>query len=1495
MTLSDGHRVPLRLVAAVAFPAALVFGALPARIRVGNTVLKQPTGGRGVLSYDHRDVADAFFVEVQEKDGAWCPLLGPEAAEAGVRLRDLANGRALEFPLPRPGAPPGDPTRFALEIRSHSCRLVCERPVSGTARSTVRWGFLLRDAACVGATFTARFADGTEKHGELERDPLFADPTLPGVQRLDLESESAPRLRVSCDLPGGFRFSDERRQSRNWKRRVSVTLAGDREQGALSLSFGDSADVSFAHVDLRTVCNLGFADVRSNDGQGGWLDCGEKNDLRMFPLGRRFFAGVPFDIIDPTTNGGRATVVLKGSPRHGESFPASASIPVGGTGATLHVLNATGYADPTKDDGKVVGAYVFVYADGTEEEHETVYGRDIMDWWNMAEKANYVRAWDGTNPQARISIGLSSFAIGRPGVPVATLRAEKRGDSGTLIGLIAATVSDVPLRLTPEKPILGPPALEPLSFRCAAGGGILASWIDPKKLNVEGVTVASGYDAVAGRDDLLVVGATLEGYTKGGPNPEEAQAIADYVRQGGALLIAWPLSPNIDGLGELLPVEKREGSDPIVLMPKEEALTVVPVDADHPVFAGMDLRDFQAQPYYYAVRVKPGGEVLASFSNGEPALVASRHGRGRVLYQALPFTYGYYLGYTHRHPWRRTTYFLKMLYWLAGKEEYAVFLGELPRADRLRESLSDVLSGCRTSLQNVRALAGYLGATESADVLRTEVLELDSAMDTADRYRAALRLRQAAAQYADLLESARALLARVRNAMSALREAADRKAGFALIDVRAGPPVDIGPHGVGVAYCSERSSDNGVRERAFRRQLSRQKELLGFTASASHTALAYFVKRRADPASVDDEDLNLWIYDDLLRVCRDIDWRHFVAVDSGDGRAWTGGCYEYFNKGVPLRAKPGKVYGDHGRRVYQPNIWDRMWRTRRTQVLERVAAYYRDKPEVIGYDLDNEPSAGLGHSADAIQHFRRWLKAKFGSVEALNEALRTQYASLDDIVPATTEEVRKAGLGPSGGRAVWYEWWLFQDDVLVQHVREDYEAIKRVSPAKIVRDRFSDISVTGRSSHGFVARRHPYHRITKYLDMTGLHTWVLYPLDFMRAQANNAAVGFSEYYVLALDGPYDFRLRLHGGAGDVWTVPVVESENVNFAAAQRNLWVAASRGVRSFSIHSPSGGTGVYNMAQPTQVHWRRKLYALKYATAEFARIRGELDGATAISQVALFEPPATVVQSPGSTIEADVYNTEIEQKAIFNALHEPLGVQSDPVAPGADLSRYRVLVFSQPLFMADATEEWAMAFVHEGGVLVATGPIGLYDEHAFPRQSRLRQRIGLLKADRMPFAGDIRFSGGLAVAPASDKASVWRYTFAATAEAEVMARFDDGAPAVVQRRIGQGRVILTAYGLTQTKDIPGQLSLFVLPYLSPPAETTRPVHLFFLEKDGDTIIYAYNRAVAPVTATMEFAQGCTVDDLRAGVRFSTASVGLDLGAGEARVFRCSATASPVR
>lgn len=77
----------------------------------------------------------------------------------------------------------------------------------------------------------------------------------------------------------------------------------------------DGMRSSAVPVDLRPYCTMGFADAKEGDGKGGWSDQGPTNDLSALPVGRHTFAGIPFDLIDPATNGGLACVVLGSAQR----------------------------------------------------------------------------------------------------------------------------------------------------------------------------------------------------------------------------------------------------------------------------------------------------------------------------------------------------------------------------------------------------------------------------------------------------------------------------------------------------------------------------------------------------------------------------------------------------------------------------------------------------------------------------------------------------------------------------------------------------------------------------------------------------------------------------------------------------------------------------------------------------------------------------------------------------------------------------------------------------------------------------------------------------------------------------------------------------------------------------------------------------------------------------------------------------------------------------
>ena len=63
-------------------------------------------------------------------------------------------------------------------------------------------------------------------------------------------------------------------------------------------------------VDISRTVNMGFRDDTAGDGKGGWTDQGPKNDMRSFPVEKRKFANIGFEVTDPAENGGKASLTV---------------------------------------------------------------------------------------------------------------------------------------------------------------------------------------------------------------------------------------------------------------------------------------------------------------------------------------------------------------------------------------------------------------------------------------------------------------------------------------------------------------------------------------------------------------------------------------------------------------------------------------------------------------------------------------------------------------------------------------------------------------------------------------------------------------------------------------------------------------------------------------------------------------------------------------------------------------------------------------------------------------------------------------------------------------------------------------------------------------------------------------------------------------------------------------------------------------------------------
>ena len=172
--------------------------------------------------------------------------------------------------------------------------------------------------------------------------------------------------------------------------------------------WGNAAE--FFPLDLRKQATTGFQDSVANDYMGGWFDEGN-NDLRIFPSGRRTFAGVPFDIMDPVANAGATCIVLRSIRR--PYFPeAVRKIPVNLDQVDfLHILH-TGGGNMQTPQGRVYRCIIH-YEDGAHAEIPVRWNQEIGNWWIPRNLPHADLAWADYNPVGRL-VGVWRLSAANP-------------------------------------------------------------------------------------------------------------------------------------------------------------------------------------------------------------------------------------------------------------------------------------------------------------------------------------------------------------------------------------------------------------------------------------------------------------------------------------------------------------------------------------------------------------------------------------------------------------------------------------------------------------------------------------------------------------------------------------------------------------------------------------------------------------------------------------------------------------------------------------------------------------------------------------------------------------------------------------------------------------------------------------------------------------------------------------------------------------------------
>lgn len=312
--------------------------------------------------------------------------------------------------------------------------------------------------------------------------------------------------------------------------------------------------------DLSAAANVGFADPVAGDGRGGWSDQGPDNDFADVDLARRSYAGVPFTIIDPQANGGRAVLSFRHRTLPTGLERAALGVPAGAHGRWLYLLHTSCWN--SLPPGGLVGEVAVRGGDGAVRTLPVRAGHEVADWWHPAE-LSAARVVTSRMGGAKLGIYLARIDLGAEVEPAAI---ELRSTGAALWIVVGATLSARDLPLPP-----------------AGGPGdpvVIAAGEDWRPLAAAGAVQAGSALDLAAPAPGRLVGAALD-LARGLPaDAAGAAALAAALRHGGCNLVA------LDGAADVLPDRTARFDALLAALRAQDVRVLLRLPGDLAVLAG---------------------------------------------------------------------------------------------------------------------------------------------------------------------------------------------------------------------------------------------------------------------------------------------------------------------------------------------------------------------------------------------------------------------------------------------------------------------------------------------------------------------------------------------------------------------------------------------------------------------------------------------------------------------------------------------------------------------------------------------------------------------------------------------------------------------------------------------------------------------------------------------------------------------------------------------
>jgi beta-galactosidase len=458
------------------------------------------------------------------------------------------------------------------------------------------------------------------------------------------------------------------------------------------------------------------------------------------------------------------------------------------------------------------------------------------------------------------------------------------------------------------------------------------------------------------------------------------------------------------------------------------------------------------------------------------------------------------------------------------------------------------------------------------------------------------------------------------------------------------------------------------------------------------------------------------------------------------------------------------------------------------RLIRHIVAHYKDNPNVIGWQLDNETSSYEAANPDVFIGFQHYLEKKFGTPEALSNAWFLNYWG-EDL--HTWEDLpRRDGTISTGYKLEWTRWsqmrvtdFLHWQAELVrecagtrQFVTTDFGGMTR-----------RDVNEEAVAESLDVVANNIYHGTQDHYD----GSFQAFQTDFTRSlkhsnflitETNAQTIGWTSQSQFP---PYDGQIR-----EDVYTYLAGGANMVEY-------WHWAS-------IH---GGQETYWKGVLSHDLEPNRPYAEVSRTAhELEKVGAHLAGLQIHNQVAIlwsrdsanaisFMPYGGGVPARSWTGEPDGYASLVQQ--MHHSLYE-LNVGCDFVFPETrDFSAYKLLIVPVLYISDDALLQRISDYVKNGGHVVMTFKSGFANENSAVRWVRapgpLREAAGISYQEFSNLEHPLALKGDPYKLGDDNKVSYWA-EFLMPEHAKALAWYDHPFfgkwPAITENTFGAGTLL---------------------------------------------------------------------------------------------------------